>query len=264
VQEWRQQRRFTRWLLFSDGNSTLPVDLDNPLSVDAFVHVLKRTPETTVLEMYPDPDKLCVTGPEGRFQHEFVIAFVVRRPRSESGRAQPADHRLAIEHQLVGRPLVRTFAPGSEWLYVRLYGGPATLEHILLTKLKPLIEAALAEGLISSWFFIRYSHPHPHIRLRFRGDRRALAGELLLRVHSAIEALLDGGNVWQMEVGTYDRELERYGGIEGIEHAENAFCADSEAVLTVLGGFPMIPRRRTGYEWQSSESTASFRISVSA
>lgn len=234
VQEWRQQRRFTRWLLFSDGNSTLPVDLDNPLSVDAFVHVLKRTPETTVLEMYPHPDELCVTGPEGRFQHEFVIPFVVHRPTSESGTAQQADQRFAIEHQLVGRPLVRTFAPGSEWLYVRLYGGHATLEHILVTKLKPLIEAALAEGLISSWFFVRYSHPRPHIRLRFRGDRRALASELLLRLHSAIEALLGGGNVWQMEVGTYDRELERYGGVEGIEHAENAFCADSEAVLGVL------------------------------
>jgi thiopeptide-type bacteriocin biosynthesis protein len=38
-----------------------------------------------------------------------------------------------------------------------------------------------------------------------------------------------------MQLDTYEREVERYGGDRGIELAEQLFAADSEAVLTILG-----------------------------
>jgi thiopeptide-type bacteriocin biosynthesis protein len=38
-----------------------------------------------------------------------------------------------------------------------------------------------------------------------------------------------------MQLDTYEREVERYGGDRGIELAERVFAADSEAVLTILG-----------------------------
>src|SRR5215217_2875336 len=38
-----------------------------------------------------------------------------------------------------------------------------------------------------------------------------------------------------MQLDTYEREVERYGGDPGIELAEQLFAADSEAVLTILG-----------------------------
>jgi lantibiotic biosynthesis protein len=37
-----------------------------------------------------------------------------------------------------------------------------------------------------------------------------------------------------MQLDTYEREVERYGGDRGIELAEQMFAADSEAVLTIL------------------------------
>ena len=38
-----------------------------------------------------------------------------------------------------------------------------------------------------------------------------------------------------MQLDTYEREVERYGGDQGIELAEQVFIADSEAVLTIMG-----------------------------
>jgi thiopeptide-type bacteriocin biosynthesis protein len=38
-----------------------------------------------------------------------------------------------------------------------------------------------------------------------------------------------------MQLDTYEREVERYGGDRGIELAEQLFAADSQAVLTILG-----------------------------
>ena len=48
---------------------------------------------------------------------------------------------------------------------------------------------------------------------------------------------------WQVQLDTYEREVERYGGPEGIELAEQLFHADSEAVLAIARA---ARRRRRG------------------
>src|SRR5262249_40788661 len=42
VQAWRQQRQFPRWLLLADGDHELPIDLDNVLSVETFLDLIKQ------------------------------------------------------------------------------------------------------------------------------------------------------------------------------------------------------------------------------
>src|SRR5262249_40234366 len=46
--------------------------------------------------------------------------------------------------------------------------------------------------------------------------------------------LLDDGRLWRVQLDTYEREVERYGGPEGILLAERMFHIDSEAVLAVV------------------------------
>jgi lantibiotic biosynthesis protein len=60
---------------------------------------------------------------------------------------------------------------------------------------------------------------------------------------ATLAPLLASGRIWKIQFDTYEREIERYGGIEGVAAAEEIFSADSEAVLTILrattgdGGF---------------------------
>jgi len=236
VQRLREHRNIPRWVLFIEKGNTLVVDLDNPLSVDAFIHVSKRSSKITLLELYPTPDELCVVGPEGRYQHELIVPFVRRVPKSPSMAAVPPEPtpRGRVNLSLIAGSKLRTFPPGSQWLYLKIYGGAATLDEILATVLPSLVDTALSRDLIYSWFFIRYSQPHRHLRVRFHGEPNKLTQTLLPLIYDATNALFAKRKLWKVELDTYEREIERYGGVEGTLNSEQIFSADSEAVLTIL------------------------------
>jgi len=96
------------------------------------------------------------------------------------------------------------------------------------------VREALKSGAADRWFFIRYGDPDWHLRLRLHGPRARLAGEVLPALHAALEPGLGDGRLWRIQLDTYEREVERYGGPEGILLAEEAFHADSEAALEIL------------------------------
>ena len=245
VQRFRKSRRLPRWVQLIQAGAVLTADLDNPLAVDALIQVLKRDGEGLIMEVYPALDESCVTGPEGRFQHEIIIPFVVKAPV-----AGDVPRPFAQDAPLGRRGFVRTYPPGSEWLYVKLYGGAASLERVLTDTIAPAVREALDGGLATSWFFLRYSLPQRHLRIRFRGEPRALTHELLPRLHAVIHPLIDSGVLWKLETDTYIREIERYGGPAAIAEAEAVFHADSEAVLDALSHSQGADvRQRFGMAW---------------
>src|SRR5262249_7768085 len=134
-------------------------------------------------------------------------------------------------------PSERSFPPGSEWLYAKLYTGPATLDQVLREVVQPVVESALRSGAAERWFFIRYGDPDWHLRLRFQGRPGRLQGEVLPALQAAAAPLLADGRLWRFQFDTYEREIERYGGPVGIVLAEQLFHADSEAVLALADWF---------------------------
>ncbi len=62
VQTWRGQRQLPRLVLLADADNQLPVDLDNMLSIESFIDVVKNRPQFTLVEMLPGPDQLCAAG----------------------------------------------------------------------------------------------------------------------------------------------------------------------------------------------------------
>jgi thiopeptide-type bacteriocin biosynthesis protein len=220
VQAWRREHRVPRFVASVDFGGQLPVDLDNVLAVESLVHALRSRGSAEVVEFFPPPNELCVTGPEGAFAHELVVPFVrtvpvsARTPRASA----PA------------KAVRRRFAPGSEWLYARLYTGETVADTVLTKTVAPLVRAALDRGLADRWFFLRYRDPEFHLRVRLHG-------------HAAHLETLDDALVWRVELGSYQREVERYGGPDAIEPAEEAFHADSDAVLAIL---PLLEPGDTG------------------
>lgn len=223
VRDWRRRRGVPRWVVLPDGDHELVVDLDNPLSIDAFLSLVRDRPRAHLMELYPGPDELCVGGPEGRFTHELLVPFA--RRREPTRRTPPPLPR--------GRGWQR-FAPGSEWLYARLYTGTSTSDRVLRQVVPRVVHPALGTGAADRWFFIRYGDPAPHLRLRLHGDPRRLWGGVLPALEDAVAPLLADGQVWKLELGTYEPELERYGGPAGLVLAERLFQADSEAVVEIL------------------------------
>src|SRR5205823_4045350 len=89
----------------------------------------------------------------------------------------------------------------------------------------------LQEERVASWFFVRYNDPDHHLRLRVQaGD----AGDLLKELGTMFAALLESGRLSKVQLDTYVRETERYGGPDQIERVETLFAADSAAVAAAL------------------------------
>jgi thiopeptide-type bacteriocin biosynthesis protein len=234
IQVWRDARGLPRWIALADADNELPIDLDNPLAIDTLVELAKGRTSVRLVELYPGPDQLCVRGREGRFVHELVVPFVRRgdaAARPAAGDTAPGRRAVSIPLDIPEVP--RSFVPGSEWLFVKLYTSPATADQVLRDVVRPVVERVLPAGASDRWFFVRYGDPDWHLRLRFHGDPARLGGEVLPALQAASAPLLDDGRVWRIQLDTYEREVERYGGPAGIEPAERLFQADSEAVLAL-------------------------------
>lgn len=61
----------------------------------------------------------------------------------------------------------KTFTIGSEWMYYKIYCGVKTADDIMLKVIQPICKQLLQEQSIDKWFFIRYSDPDAHLRVRF-------------------------------------------------------------------------------------------------
>lgn len=233
AQELRGARGLPRMIGLADADNVLPVDLDNVLSVEAFATTLRGREEATLVELWPAPEELCARGPEGRYVHELVVPLVQSAPAAADGDGRPG----AREPAATAATSARRLPPGSDWLYAKLYAGRAVSDRILPEVVAPLVEDLTSSGATDSWFFIRYADPDEHLRLRFHGDPAALHAEVQPRVEAALTPLLEDGRAGRLSFDTYEREVERYGGLDAIEIAERVFHADSETVLELLSTF---------------------------
>lgn len=231
VQQWRATRHVPRFAVLVEYDNELPIDFDNILSIETFVSAVKQRDGALLAEALPGPEALCVSGPEGLFTHEIAIPFISTRAARQAD-ATPAPHVFTAPHRVQ-----RAFPPGSEWLYAKLYTGTATADRALIDVVGPVAAQAMATGAADNWFFLRYSDPEWHLRLRFHGDPQRLNREVVPLLQAAVRPLLESGQVWRLQYDTYEREIARYGGDVGILHAEKLFHIDSEAVLQIVESY---------------------------
>jgi thiopeptide-type bacteriocin biosynthesis protein len=224
VQALRARLDLPRHVSVADGDNVLVVDLDNVLSVDAAAQLLADRRNAILVESL-GLARPAVQGPDGGFAGEVVIPFLATGPAAppEPGPSAPLPR------------LPRAFIPGSEWLSVKLYTGPALVERLLRELVAPALQRLAGDGRLEGWFFIRYGDPDWHLRLRLRGRPDWLLGEALPLVTRLAGGFLDSGLLARMQLDTYERETERYGGDAGILLAERVFQVDSEAALALVG-----------------------------
>jgi thiopeptide-type bacteriocin biosynthesis protein len=225
VSRLRSERGLPRHVVVSDGDNELPIDLDNVQCVDVFVHLVKNRESARLLERFPTPDELIAAGPEGRFVHELIVPF------QKAGISPVVPDRVVTA---LDSATVRSLAPGSPWLYLKLYGPPSCQDQIVATFHREAVLPMLDAGLIDRWFFLRYADPDRHLRLRLRGASEPLLGDGWAIVRRVVDSFVRKGLVHRVQLDTYEREVERYGGPQGIEVAERMFHVDSDAAVEII------------------------------
>ncbi len=239
IEAWRKTNRVPRFVYLAESDNQLLIDFENILSIETVFEYVKKRPKIRLVEMFPGPDDLPVRGPEGTFVHEVLIPFVSKPKAAAVAANLPAEAKHAgLAASSVESPAVfvpRSFLPGGEWLFAKVYANPAMADRFLIEGIKPLVEKMERSGEIDRWFFIRYADPQWHLRLRFHGNPAALNSVVLPQIWECVEREHRLNKVRRFQLDTYDREIERYGGPEGIEIAERLFHYDSELSLELLG-----------------------------
>ena len=126
----------------------------------------------------------------------------------------------------------RIFTPGSEWLYFKIYTGHRSADDLLIYYIYPLVKQLINDKDIEQWFFIRYSDPNFHIRLRFKTIPEKY-GKIFTLFNDHFSVAVCNGLTYKIQCDTYIREIERYGE-DTVELSEEFFFRDSSSILLLL------------------------------
>jgi lantibiotic biosynthesis protein len=133
----------------------------------------------------------------------------------------------------------RRVAPAGEMadelcLYTLLHAPRESHEALLRDFVTPVAAAVRGRPELDSLFFARYSEPDWQLRFRVLGRPDWVRGTVRPLVERALAPLAGAGLFTAVDFATYDREIERYGGSEGMALAEKVFLHDSLACLDLM------------------------------
>ncbi|MEN8649451.1 lantibiotic dehydratase [Streptomyces sp. 21So2-11] len=211
----RAYRRLPASIAVGSGDRQLRLNLDDPMDRDLLrTHLDSADGPLTVAQAPTTADR----GWFGGRAHEIVIPLAATAPPAKA----PAFLRGPAPLSLAASQ------PRKGVVYAKLYGHPDVFDT-LLTERVPLLLARWTTP--PQWWFVRYRHPAPHLRLRVHdGDTARAAG----RVAAWSEGLRECGLLGEISFDTYYPEIGRYGTGVAMTAAEALFAADSAAVLTQL------------------------------
>jgi len=247
LDRWRADWGVPQLVSLTVGDNRLILDLDQEVEageLKAEIQKLGDFQSIIVQEVMPALEEAWLQGEEGRYYSELVVSLVLGQKAKTAADANgarstavsPSPRAMPAAPAALPAPdaTPRLYPPGSEWLFVKLYC-PRNLENdVIPASMLTFAENAVAAGLADSWFFIRYSDPDSHIRLRFHGSPQRLAGQLFATLCGWAGELMSQGICLRFAFDTYDPEIERFGGTAGMAAAESLFAADSKCCAGLL------------------------------
>ncbi len=248
IQDWFIARNdkellkyFTNWrslnnqmptiVLLAEGDNELIIDFGSVLSLRGLLQAVKNMPYFIISEYLYNPNSpLFKDSDNNAFTNE-IIAVIYKNENSKNSQIVTSNFK---KNQYL--KVARTFSTGSEWLYFKIYCGSEVSDDLLANKLIPLMSKFFKAGIVSKWFFVRFSDPDNHIRLRIQLPKTSLLGDVILHLYNLVHVLEKRGVIWKIQTDSYMRELERYG-FNSIMYTETLFFKDSILIGKLLKHF---------------------------
>lgn len=196
----------------------------NALDQDHLYQEFRKSGEAgIVLEEGPSGIGYLKDG-DGHFYRTEIVVPLTRREVSSFEMPLSAERRVPTQERIA--------LPFHEWLYLKLYCDAEREEEYLADFLLPALDQ-LRPHVDLEFFFLRYRDPKRHLRLRIRGRESSLYAAFAAMMPMFQTALSDG-ILKSVAADSYDREIERYGGVGVIDAAETFFCRESEVIAHLL------------------------------
>ncbi len=230
--DWRTQLNMPLHVVLVEGDNELLVNFEDELSIKMLVNSIKKREKIVLEEFLFDTKNLVIKDTNGNGYTNEFIAILLKNviPTTAPTPALAGVKKIEVSFSV---PLQRTFSIGSEWLYYKFYSGVKTADKLLADVIRPLTDELIAHKWIDKFFFIRYSDPETHIRLRFHFTELDKIGNVIATVNKRFQPFMDQGLITKIQTDTYRRELERYGS-NSMEIGESVFFIDSVVTLNLL------------------------------
>lgn len=143
----------------------------------------------------------------------------------------------------------------TQWssTYLYCHSSVEDLDSLITGEVGPISEAMIARGDADAWFFLRYWHGGPHLRVRFRNvtpeSLEVFEEAMRVALRSVPAVLIDperfGANFGTQDPvawhphgdvvrSTYEPETGRYGGPAGLAASEELFTLSSRIAVGIL------------------------------
>jgi lantibiotic biosynthesis protein len=218
-----ESKKIPSFFVLVDGDNELLVNTKSSTSVDAFIETIKKRNSIVIKEIIIPTTKLFTNENKEFYCNQFIAPLI----KTEK------IYKDILQKDIKNIEIQREFLIGSKWLYYKLYCGCNDAEKILTTNILPLIQYLLKEKLITEFYFIRYTDPQFHLRIRFLIPDVNNTPQILKICSITFKDLLDKQFVWKIQNDLYIREIERYHPLL-IESTESLFFMDSITTLHFL------------------------------
>lgn len=204
-------------------DQTLVFDPRNPEDMHFFLLYCKSKRDLYIEETFLFDSQIVADELGKSYVSEFVLSL--------SHNAQiykPIPFRSGIKQNLVRK----RFLPADEWLYFEIYCQPSGSDQLLQYLERSYLKAH--DKRLNKWFFIRYRDPAYHIRLRLKPEFKHDMPFLIEELSKALVTEVEGGIVSDLQIKTYNREIERYGA-QRIDSVELFFNLNSQLIMGLIG-----------------------------
>ena len=218
-----------KFCLSQNDDFLLPLNLNLSSDFEMFTTELKKHKRVTLMEdIFANGTDMVVKGPEGHFTNELMVFW-------NNLESQTVFSPTSNKFNYMSK---KTFIPGEDWIFTTIYCGKRVADRIIKDHFVNMVGDLKRQFKTLTWFFIRYSDPKFHLRLRIRSTPSS--NEQIRHVLADLfKRLYDAKLIWDVKNEVYNRELQRYGDLN-IENAESFFCIDSECVSDILVSYPEI------------------------
>ena len=216
--------RLKKNFALTEGDNQLYFDCDDNESVKMFMQMISNKNSIILQEVFLDPVESVRNIDNKPICGQFIASIINNRVTYSPMSMEP----LSIKKNKTKR----TYLPGDEWIYFKLYSHPSVSNNILLKNISKIINGLRKQNILKCWYFIRYIDTDNHLRVRVLINRNNTA-TVIQYFEKSIRSGFEKGSVSNFLLDTYKREIERYGAYT-IEYAERMFEASSDLVINFL------------------------------
>lgn len=225
---WREKWKVPGIVHLTYGDNRLLVNLDNELHLKEVRSELQKKGRVQLREVISDYYKNHWIKKDSQIYNcELIVPFKKKDTKPPKPKV-----KLLNSSEVNKKEIYKEL--GTEWLYFKIYIPYRRQEEFISRELHHFIQNIKDQNLIDKWFYIRYQDPQPHIRLRFKGKPEELIQSVLPKFREWFNESKSNGYVKDFTVNTFEREIERYGGVNLIDTMEKYFEIDSLLAMKLL------------------------------